>query len=82
MNKKLETLKKIWVIIKDYYNSLTPAGKILFVCVMILIKLGPDMILFPMLYKHIEKRRIKKLDKQADEFENEIDFVLSEIDLK
>ena len=78
----MNRFKKLWECVKDYYLSLSPLKRVVFICVLILIKLGPDLILVPMFYKYIQRKKAEKLDKQADDFENEIEGILDEIDFE
>lgn len=80
MKDKINGLKNIWKLVKEYYNSLTPAGKVIFIMVLVLIKMGPDIIFFPILYKYIDRKKLKKLDKASEEFESEIDIIIDDVD--
>lgn len=67
----MNRFKKLLEVIKDYYLSLSPLKKIVFICVLILIKLGPDLILLPMLVKHIQRKKAEKLDRTTDDIDFE-----------
>ena len=82
IKKTIETIKTLLVPIKEYYKSLSPAGKAIFIMVLIICKLGPDMILFPMLIKWINKRRDRKLEKAEEAFDEEIEEIIEEVDFK
>ena len=64
-------VKKLLMMIKDYYNSLSPTGKVIFIIILILLKLGPDMITMPILVRHIKKKTEKKLRSSMSNEEKE-----------
>lgn len=82
LKEGIETFKKLVLPIKEYYKSLTPVGKAIFIMVLIICKLGPDMILFPLLIKWINKKREQKLKKTEEAFNEEIEEILEEVDFK
>lgn len=78
--ENIRIVKRLLKQIKEFYNSLSPFGKIIFILVLIICKLGPDMILFPMLIKWINRRRESKLDANYKAFNDEIDEIIEEVD--
>lgn len=57
-NKFKTALEKVKVFFKELYNyfkTLPAWGKVIFILVLIICKLGPDFIMFPLLIKWVRK---------------------------
>lgn len=60
IRKAIESIKLVLAPIIAYYKTLPMWGKVLLIAICILAKMGPDFILFPIIYKVIAKKRAKK----------------------
>lgn len=54
MKKLIEKTKVTVKEVYDYFKSLPLWGKVIFILVVLVCKLGPDFILFPMLIKWVQ----------------------------
>lgn len=60
IRKAIESIKLVLAPIIAYYKTLPMWGKVLLIAICILAKMGPDFILFPIIYKVIAKKQAKK----------------------
>ena len=60
IRKAIESIKLVLAPIIAYYKTLPMWGKVLLIAICILAKMGPDFILFPIIYKAIAKKQAKK----------------------
>ena len=58
--------------IKEYFKTLSPTGKIIFILILVVLKLGPDLITMPILVKYIKSKTKKDvLNENNEEKEKE-----------
>ena len=58
--------------IKEYFKSLSPMGKVIFVLILVVLKLGPDLITMPILIKYVRSKTKKDvLNENNEEKEKE-----------
>lgn len=58
--------------IKDYFKTLSPMGKVIFIMILVVLKLGPDLITMPILIKYIKSKTKKDvLNENNEEKEKE-----------
>ena len=58
--------------IKEYFKTLSPTGKIIFILILVVLKLGPDLITMPILIKYIKSKTKKDvLNENNEEKEKE-----------
>ena len=58
--------------IKDYFKTLSPMGKVIFILILVVLKLGPDLITMPILIKYIKSKTKKDvLNENNEEKEKE-----------
>lgn len=57
MKKLVEKSKIMLKEVYDYFKSLPLWGKVIFILVVLICKLGPDFILFPMLIKWVQAHK-------------------------
>ena len=68
-------IKETVSIIKDvkaYFKTLSPTGKVIFILILVVLKLGPDLITMPILIKYIKSKTKKDvLNENNEEKEKE-----------
>ena len=58
--------------IKEYFKTLSPTGKVIFILILVILKLGPDLITMPILIKYIKSKTKKDvLNENNEEKEKE-----------
>ena len=58
--------------IKEYFKTLSPVGKVIFILILVILKLGPDLITMPILVKYIKSKTKKDvLNENNEEKEKE-----------
>ena len=58
--------------IKGYFKTLSPMGKVIFILILVVLKLGPDLITMPILIKYIKSKTKKDvLNENNEEKEKE-----------
>ena len=58
--------------IKEYFKTLSPMGKVIFILILVILKLGPDLITMPILIKYIKSKTKKDvLNENNEEKEKE-----------
>ena len=58
--------------IKEYFKTLSPIGKVIFILILVVLKLGPDLITMPILVKYIKSKTKKDvLNENNEEKEKE-----------
>ena len=58
--------------IKGYFKTLSPMGKVIFILILVILKLGPDLITMPILIKYIKSKTKKDvLNENNEEKEKE-----------
>ena len=58
--------------IKEYFKTLSPMGKVIFILILVVLKLGPDLITMPILIKYIKSKTKKDvLNENNEEKEKE-----------
>ena len=67
LRNAIESIKTILAPIVAYYKTLPLWGKVLLITICILAKMGPDFILFPIIYKVIAKKQAKKAAEAKEE---------------
>ena len=70
IRKAIESIKTILAPIVAYYKTLPVWGKVLLIVICIIAKMGPDFILFPIIYKVIAKKQAKKAVEENDQTED------------
>ena len=65
--KVIGSVKTLLAPIVAYYKTLPTWGKVILILVCIIAKLGPDFILFPIIYKVIKRKQEKKAASVAKE---------------
>ena len=58
--KSVNTVKELLAPIVAYYKTLPLGGKILLIAICVIAKMGPDFIIFPIIYKYIAKKQAAK----------------------
>ena len=53
--------------IKEYFKTLSPVGKVIFILILVVLKLGPDLITMPILIKYIKSKTKKDLLNENNE---------------
>ena len=67
LTKSIESIKTILAPIVAYYKTLPVWGKVLLIAICILAKMGPDFIIFPLMYKYIANKQAKKAEESKEE---------------
>lgn len=58
--------------IKEYFKTLSPMGKVIFILILVVLKLGPDLITMQILIKYIKSKTKKDvLNENNEEKEKE-----------
>ena len=70
IRRAIESIKLVLAPIIAYYKTLPMWGKVLLIAICILAKMGPDFILFPIIYKVIAKKQAKKAVEENDQTED------------
>lgn len=70
IRKAIGSIKLVLAPIIAYYKTLPMWGKVLLIAICILAKMGPDFILFPIIYKVIAKKQAKKAVEENDQTED------------
>lgn len=60
IRKAIESIKLVLAPIVAYYKTLPLGGKILLIAICVIAKMGPDFIIFPIIYKFIAKKQAAK----------------------
>ena len=66
ISKAIESVKTLLAPIVAYYKTLPAWGKVLLILICIIAKMGPDFIIFPLMYKYIEKKQAKKAEEAKE----------------
>ena len=64
--KGINSVKELLAPIVAYYKTLPLGGKILLIAICIIAKMGPDFILFPIIYKFISKKQAAKAAEESN----------------
>ena len=72
IKKIIEETVDIVKDIKGYFKTLSPMGKVIFILILVVLKLGPDLITMPILIKYIKSKTKKDvLNENNEEKEKE-----------
>lgn len=72
IKKIIEETVSIIKDIKGYFKTLSPMGKVIFILILVILKLGPDLITMPILIKYIKSKTKKDvLNENNEEKEKE-----------
>lgn len=67
LTNAIKSVKAILAPIITYYKTLPTWGKVVLILICIIAKMGPDFILFPIIYKVIAKKQAKKAELATKE---------------
>ena len=70
ISKAIESVKTLLAPIVAYYKTLPTWGKVVLILICIIAKMGPDFIIFPLMYKYIAKKQAKKAVEENDQTED------------
>ena len=70
ISKAIESVKTLLSPIVAYYKTLPTWGKVVLILICIIAKMGPDFIIFPLMYKYIAKKQAKKAVEENDQTED------------
>lgn len=70
ISKAIKSVKTLLAPIVAYYKTLPTWGKVVLILICIIAKMGPDFIIFPLMYKYIAKKQAKKAVEENDQTED------------
>ena len=70
ISKTIKSVKTLLAPIVAYYKTLPTWGKVVLILICIIAKMGPDFIIFPLMYKYIAKKQAKKAVEENDQTED------------
>lgn len=57
IKRMIERIKILLIEFRGYYQSLSTPKKVIFICVLILAKLGPDVITYGLILRYIRSKK-------------------------
>ena len=66
LTSAIKSIKTILAPIVAYYKTLPLWGKVVLIAICVIAKMGPDFILFPIIYKVIAKKQAKKAEEAKE----------------